>query len=114
MHRYGIGHWDEMGRDERLGLGEKLALAAVEKRRGKEKELATDPELRHLPKGKHTSWLARHKWHTVKNCRWSLVTGDALQEILSSSQQLTICSPLFLNHFPCLQADPLRWYHTEI
>ena len=39
-----------MCRDERLGLGDKLALAAIEKGRGKEKESATDPELRHLPK----------------------------------------------------------------
>ena len=52
--RYGIGHWDEMCRDERLGLGDKLALAAVEKGRGKEKESATDPELRHLPKSETT------------------------------------------------------------
>ena len=49
--RYGIGHWDEMARDERLGLGDKLALAAIEKGRGKEKEAAIDPEFRHLPKG---------------------------------------------------------------
>lgn len=40
-----------MARDERLGLGDKLALAAIEKSRGKDKELATDPELKHLPKG---------------------------------------------------------------
>ena len=54
--RYGIGHWDEMCRDERLGLGEKLALAAIEKGRGKEKESATDPELRHLPKSEAVTW----------------------------------------------------------
>lgn len=41
-----------MARDGRLGLGEKLALAAIEKGRGNQKEAAIDPELRHLPKGK--------------------------------------------------------------
>lgn len=40
-----------MARDERLGLGDKLALAAVEKGRGNQKEANIDPELRHLPKG---------------------------------------------------------------
>ena len=51
MVRYGIGHWDEMARDERLGLGDKLALAAIEKKRGNQKESAIDPGLRLHPKG---------------------------------------------------------------
>ena len=48
--RYGIGRWDEMARDERLRLGAKLAVAAVEK--GRSKDAAVDADQKHLPKGK--------------------------------------------------------------
>lgn len=47
--RYGIGKWDEMARDERLRLGEKLALAATEKKGKDAKDV--EPTLKHLPKG---------------------------------------------------------------
>jgi len=49
-----------MARDERLGLGDKLALAALDKVRGKEKDSAIDPSMRHLPKGAATPPLF---WH---------------------------------------------------
>lgn len=48
--RFGLGRWDEMSKDERLKLGDKLTVAALEKKQSKEME--TDPDFRHLPKGR--------------------------------------------------------------
>ena len=50
-----------MARDERLHLGDKLALAAADKVRGKDKESAIDPSMRHLPKGASSSCPSRQK-----------------------------------------------------
>lgn len=46
--RHGLGHWDELAGDLRLGLGAKLEAAATEKR-GKNYEAPEDHRM--LPKG---------------------------------------------------------------
>lgn len=48
--RFGLGHWDAMAKDDRLKLGEKLTVAALEKKQSK--EVSVDPAYSHLPKGK--------------------------------------------------------------
>ena len=60
--RFGLGRWDEMAKDDRLRLGEKLAVAALEKKQSKEME--TDPAFRHLPKGMHLSHSIPGKFHS--------------------------------------------------
>lgn len=49
--RHGLGHWDQLAGDLRLGLGAKLEAAATEKR-GKNYEAPEDHKL--LPKGART------------------------------------------------------------
>eukprot|EP00884_Botryococcus_braunii_P018071 jgi/Botrbrau1/4948/Bobra.0122s0026.1 len=51
VYWYGMGRWELMAEDMRLGLGSKLELAASEKR-GKEYAEAIDPSIE-LPKGSH-------------------------------------------------------------
>ena len=46
--RHGMGHWEALAADERLGLESKLEAAAVEKRG---KAYQPPEELKELPKG---------------------------------------------------------------
>ena len=67
-----------MARDSRLGLGDKLALAATEK--GKAKDAGVDPDLRHLPKGETVAWLLKSRMANRHHCyAWATAKGRALQ-----------------------------------
>jgi hypothetical protein len=58
--RHGLGHWDQLAGDLRLGLGAKLEAAATEKR-GKNYEAPEDHRM--LPKGAR----ARHILPALKS-----------------------------------------------
>ena len=80
-----------MAKDGRLKLSEKLSLAALEK--NKSKEVAVDPQYRHLPKGKDFSlihtFLPRHVESCL--CRSKSEEGEVI-EIVYIVPEVHVCT----------------------